>query len=322
MAGVQLYKSTDVGAPVLSGQNGALIALLDACLVNGYGAKPAAGWTKAFTGTNLAAYRNSLANGTGHYLSVDDAGGASGNAARIARMRGFEAMTAITTGTGPFPTVAQISAGLHVLKSDTADATPSPWIILADEHTFYLFTKPGPTYGGSWSGFMFGDFFSLKAGDAFRSCTIGRAAEFNPGAWPFDEDRLQDTAVVNATNVGHYKPRTFAGVAQVATVFGKHCTDLAKKNFVPYPNPVDGSIAQAQLALHEDLGNLGAVVGRLRGVWDCLHPEMSDLNDGDTYNGSGAQAGKTFLVLKPLGGTLGAIKMLLLEISNTWETST
>lgn len=55
--GVTVYRFDDAGAPTLSAAAGALISVLDACLVNGYGAKPAAGWTKAFSDTNQAAYR-------------------------------------------------------------------------------------------------------------------------------------------------------------------------------------------------------------------------------------------------------------------------
>ena len=36
MAQFQIYKSGDPGAPSLSGTVGSLVALLDACLVNGY----------------------------------------------------------------------------------------------------------------------------------------------------------------------------------------------------------------------------------------------------------------------------------------------
>ena len=38
-----VYRSDDAGAPNLTGAAGSLIAILDAVLVNGYGAKPAAG---------------------------------------------------------------------------------------------------------------------------------------------------------------------------------------------------------------------------------------------------------------------------------------
>src|SRR4051812_48257028 len=120
---VTLYKSTDAGAPVLTGQVGSLVALLDAVLVNGYGAKPAAGWTKAFAGANLAAYRVTAVGATGFYLDVVDSGLSGTLGARSARCRGFETMTALSTGTGAFPTVAVAVNGIQVFKSASLDAT-------------------------------------------------------------------------------------------------------------------------------------------------------------------------------------------------------
>lgn len=49
---VTVYRSTDAGAPVLSNSNGSLIAVLKACLVDGYSSKASAGWTAPFTGTS------------------------------------------------------------------------------------------------------------------------------------------------------------------------------------------------------------------------------------------------------------------------------
>jgi hypothetical protein len=54
---VRVYRSTDASAPVLTGQVGSLTALLDAVLVNGYGALSAAGWTIAQTTTNKRGYK-------------------------------------------------------------------------------------------------------------------------------------------------------------------------------------------------------------------------------------------------------------------------
>ena len=48
---VTVYRSTDASAPVLTGVAGAMKAVLDACLVNGYGAKAAAGWSAPFSAT-------------------------------------------------------------------------------------------------------------------------------------------------------------------------------------------------------------------------------------------------------------------------------
>ena len=52
-----IFKSTDSGAPVLDGQAGSLVTLLDACLVTGYGSKTALGWAKAFTASSRGVYR-------------------------------------------------------------------------------------------------------------------------------------------------------------------------------------------------------------------------------------------------------------------------
>src|SRR5277367_4813757 len=97
---ITVYKSSDASAPVLSGQAGAMAGVLDACLVNGYGSKAAAGWGTAFTGTNLRAYQP--ASGNRLYLALDDTGTTS------CRLTGYEAMSAVSTGTGPFPTSLQV----------------------------------------------------------------------------------------------------------------------------------------------------------------------------------------------------------------------
>ncbi len=47
---VTLYKSTDANAPVLCGQCGKMVQLLDAILVNGYAGKASQGWSIAYTG--------------------------------------------------------------------------------------------------------------------------------------------------------------------------------------------------------------------------------------------------------------------------------
>src|ERR1700692_1964892 len=121
---VTVYRSTDASAPVLTGSVGTLLTVLDAVLVNGYGAVSAAAWTKPFSNaSNVGCYKNSATDGTGFCLNVNDAGPGSGGA-REARMTGFETMSALSTGTGQFPTSAQLTIGIGSVvlrKSTTAD---------------------------------------------------------------------------------------------------------------------------------------------------------------------------------------------------------
>ena len=180
MTTVTIYRSTDRSAPTLEGVNGSLVALLDACLVNGYGSQSAAGWTIAYTTTNKRVYRNSTTDGTGFYLSVDDSG-PGGGGAREARMTGFQAATGIGAGTGQFPTSGQLGIGIGAVvcrKSTSADSTVRAWTLIADDTVFYLFTETGDlTSPVLPSLFMFGDFFSYGSSDAYRCLIVGRNQE-------------------------------------------------------------------------------------------------------------------------------------------------
>lgn len=148
MTTTRLYKSTDAGAPVLSGSLGALASLLKQCLVGvggvAYGSgiteKTAAGWSIPFedVATNLVVFRNSLAaGGSGCYARISD-NGAGSYGAREARMVVYGAMSDINTGTDPTPKPADRANGGPMRKSVDVSATARPWVLLADERTFYL----------------------------------------------------------------------------------------------------------------------------------------------------------------------------------------
>jgi hypothetical protein len=223
---VRIYRSSDASAPVLTGQVGKLTDLLDACLVNGYGAKTAAGWTIAFTTTNKRAYQQNTTgsnNPTGMCLYVDDTGPGAG-AAKEARVCGFETMSAITpTGTGQFPTSAQSAIGVGTLvvrKSNTADATARPWTLIANGQTIYLFIESGdnvnPALGTTT--FVFGDFKPYKTGDVYAVCIIGRTAENTASSSndPLHAFGMPPGSTVNYTLTntmyGHFIARHWTGV--------------------------------------------------------------------------------------------------------------
>lgn len=115
---------------------------------------PAAGWTKPYTGTNLAAYRLDTVAGTGGYLRVDDTGTTD------MRVVGYMAMSDVNTGTDPFPTSAQISGGGYFRKSSAASATTRPWIAIADDRFFYLAVNADGA--GTFEAYAFGDFCSFS----------------------------------------------------------------------------------------------------------------------------------------------------------------
>lgn len=299
-----VYRSTDVGAPGIDGQAGSLIAVLDACLVNGYGSQAAAGWTKPFAAANKGVYL-----GTGHYLDVDDSG-AGVATTQEATVRGYESMTAVATGTNPFPTVAQAAApGLYIRKSATATATARAWMLLADGETFHLFILTGDT-AGRYRSFSFGRFYSFLADDAYRSCILGHTTS-GTGSSGLDIGTLASGAssaisgVIFARNIAGTVGALAGGLVGVGSAIGSG----------PYngPNPADARIYLSRLFCSGASAAEG-LRGYVRGLYQIV--TAVGLADGDTFSGAGEFAGRSFLVLNRTAGG----GYLALETS-AWDSS-
>lgn len=330
--GVTLYKSTDASAPSLTGQVGSLTSLLDACLVNGYGSQAAAGWTIAYTGTNQRDYKQGSGS-NGYYLDVND------NAPTIAteaRMRGYEAMTALATGTNAFPTAAQSSFGTICRKSNTANSTARPWYMIADSTCFYLFVDTGDYTNPSYSAqFHFGDFFSYKSGDTNNTIIIGRIAENSAG----NQETLSTvvtsasstitptfSSITNASLVGHYIDRHWNGTggsigcskfSSILTGITSGCGPVGSGGAgLNYPNGPDGAMELAPIwVVHS-----GSIRGYLKGLWAPCH--YQPCGHGDTFSGTGNMNGKSFIALNTYGQNYSygySQGQLVVETSNTWS---
>lgn len=171
-----IYRSTDAGAPQLTGQAGSLVAVLDAVLVDGYGGgvdvKAPAGWTREFMASNKRVYRNSIAHGTGTYLRVDDTGSEQLAEPRIAWMRAYEVMSDVDTGINPCPMPSQLARGSSVFKSTVASSLSRAWTIIACNTYAYIFIDVAGETDDKWKGgglaaTFIGDYISLKTGDVF-----------------------------------------------------------------------------------------------------------------------------------------------------------
>lgn len=314
-ATVRVYKSTDTSAPVLTGQVGSLVALLDACLVNGYGSSTAAGWTKPYTATNKAVFY--MGAGTPRmYLDVDDSG------AQEARLVGYESMSAVATGTGPFPTAAQQSGGLYMRKSSTADATARPWLLIACERALYLFVPTAQaTYGATAATDMamaFGAFPSYKSGDAYNCFINAQVATGSAGARIAQVTGAAGSSF--AATSGIFVPRAYTQIG----------ASLAVSKIVPgtttgtpmgayggaYPDPVTGGFRLARVLICEPDGSANVVErGYMPGFWGVIHNLPAAFYD--TFGGSGALAGKSF-ILPPVyqNGTVGRGA---LEYAGSWD---
>lgn len=331
---VRVYRSTDASAPTLNGTVGALCTVLDAVLVNGYGSQTAAGWSIAYTGTNLRAYRMATSGNTGFYLDVNDAAPAT---AKEARVRGYETMSALSTGTGPFPTAAQLTNGIFLRKSNTADSTARVWTIVADGSVFYLFIESGDQVNPTWAlAFMFGDFFSYKASDAYRCMIIGRVTENS--ATLTHENFTTVSGGATAIPAGHFLARSFTGLGGAITCFklndtvrsmstawtglgssatiggGDQGATQGVSGLVSFPNPADNGLYMAPVWLVHN----GATRGYLKGLWSpCA---IRPFGHADTFSGSGNLSGKSFLVQNVPSMVVASVNgQVFIETSDTWS---
>ncbi|MGH8430268.1 MAG: hypothetical protein ACREUF_07675 [Solimonas sp.] len=186
---VRHYHSTDAGAPILTGQAGSLISLLDAILVNGYDSKPGLGWTIAYSSGDKRAYRLNSATQSGRYLRVDDSN------AQYAIVNAYNAMTDVDTGTGGFPSTA---TARYWRKSASSDAVARAWDAYGDEAFLYLFVKWSTTAVYLHAVYTFGDLVPLADNPGVVSVMTGYQA--NNSTFPYQSSG--DFLNPNMTNAG------------------------------------------------------------------------------------------------------------------------
>lgn len=318
---VSVYLSSDASAPTLTGQASSLVGVLDACLVNGYGAKSAAGWAKEFTAANLAVYRPP--SGTRFRLRVDDSG------SQEARLIGYREMSAVSVGTDPFPTPSQFSGGLYSRKSETADTTARSWMLVASERCFYFFPHSNaadffsdPTYTHISGQFFFGDIDTVKPGDTSHCLIIGGTSASTSSAAALGG--LSRSTGFSATS-GHYLAQSYVQLGSAVRAQKvpladptslTTCIGASGSTYPFYPDPVTGGILLTRAAITEgtDLGTRIAIRGFLPGLWIPLHHLPG--SHGDVVAGSGEFLGKTFQMLNIAAGTTNG--RCAMEISDTW----
>lgn len=285
-----VFKSTDAGAPQLTGQVGSLVALLDAVLVSGYGvgteSRPGAGWALAFSGLNKRVYRNDPALFSGAYLRVDDSNTVAGSNARAAHVRAFETMTEIDAGQNGAPTVAELANGDTWTKSLTLNAVIRPWVVIATAKWFYLFVDIGD-YGMRFAIPQFaGDLDSFVPGDRYAFCVSSGL-----GGGPHSGGSLVPSYVLYATSAfyqevtagrGAYILRAASGVVGAVSLTPglPRTTNSASATTSSfgggggaYPSVISGGLFAEEVLMRE---RANVARGRLPNCYAPLHPRPFD----------------------------------------------
>ncbi len=132
--GFKYFHSGQPGAPVLTGEVGKLIDVLDWALDVG---DAVLGFEKVFSGTNAAVYRSRY--GVRPYLDVNDNGVLAG-LGRDARLRGYESMSGLGVGDSPFPLLTSV-ATVCQRKSQLATSAPRAYRGIKTAEMLVLFVN-------------------------------------------------------------------------------------------------------------------------------------------------------------------------------------
>lgn len=252
-----------------------------------------AGWAKEFIGTNKAVYRApASADGCRLYLRVDDTFG------RNARVVGYETMTDVDTGEGPFPTSTQLPGGGWWPKSDSADSTARAWTVIADDRGFYLHMGTGNANGDSGSVWGFGDFASYKSGDAYASM-LASSEDDRSAHWGVLVYALEYTSNSQYLRCA----RSFTGLAGAILLRktpeffmnGDAISGAGYGVVTTYPNGPNNGLILSRIALSED----GVCLrGNTRGAYITPQNCHASFTRNTVIDGAGDMAGRKLLAVK------------------------
>lgn len=256
-----------------------------------------AGWLSPFTDTNIAVYQSAAVESTKMFMRIDDTG------TTAFRLRGYEAMSGASTGSGLFPVDAQISGGGWCNKSSVANATPVKWTLVADARGGYLSVVGySASAAGTESGrtVFFGDFQPYRTGGDPYAFALGCGNSATAGNW-------QDSTGVcdQESGTSQYTPRPYHGLG---TAFGQSShaesggSTLSGRDdtFGKFPSEVDGGLMLSRRFL---VGALGAVRGVYPGLYTVPQSEVGLAFAPRTLqSGAGPLAGRKLIAVGGGGG--------------------
>ena len=276
-----------------------------------------AGWEKLYTGTNKAVYRSTHVQSAKHCLRVDDTGTMS------ARVIGYETMTDVDSGVGPFPTAVQLSGGGYVHKSTSANTTAVGYAFAADPRIVYWCPMPGTAWGSADSYAVanvrgFGDPIALApGGDAWVTLLSSGGSTFTEYSSLSGGESETVGALVMARPlsgiggavVGSAKP--YVGSRTRRSGFDSEALGAAL-------SPVDGSLRLSRMYVGEGTGNQITPRAEVPGVWYLPYNNASSLLPRGTIV-QGADGRKLLAIVTGGATNFTQRGAALIDITGPWR---
>lgn len=280
-----------------------------------------AGWEKLYSGTNKAVYRSTDVQSAKHCLRVDDTG------TTTARVVGYETMTDVDTGVGPFPTAAQFSGGGHWWKSIAATTTTRDYFFAADPRMLLAAPRPNGVSGALSANVRgFGDPIALApSGDAWTTVLSYAGSNNSSG---FEYGAFSGANAAASSTGGAAFARAFSGLGSAALcrpvneagepyqMSGRHAAGLG-----PGPSSIDGQIKLARAMMAEQTP-YSAPRCVIPGVF-CVPQLVADgmFSSSTVIDGSGALAGRKMLsvVVSQAASASSNLGVAFIDITGPWR---
>lgn len=283
---------------------------------------PQSAWQKVFSATNRAAYRSTHVQSNGHYLYVDD------SALMFARVIGYEEMSDIDTGVGPFPTPAQLSGGGYWHKSTASNNNAAKYRLFADERFLITAWMPGvanvetrfsaPPYG-------FGDpEYLMPGGDAWGTI-LSSLSSSSTSSSAAESSLSSSSAASSLSTSAIFAPRGAGGLGSCVLIDSRsfcgtggsgsdlHCGQA--------PSSIDGKIMMARLFLKEQ-GTSMPPRALTPGIRYIPQSGVSSIaQDGDILDGNAELAGRRLMVLPSYSNYSSSLTdwRYLVDITGPWR---
>ncbi len=282
-----------------------------------------AGWQELFAGTlaNVIALKPTAVEATGCVLRIDD------TTTSTARIVGYESMSDVNTGAGPFPTTAQVSGGLYLPKSDLTTSAARPWRMYVTSRAIILAVAPNSAQPASYGVYVLGDFPSNKGVDPY-ACIVsgGGTGVTSSSSASLVWDGSAGVSFPASSNFGCYAARGALGLGGAVGVAKLGPLAAAARAFsgatgyalatLSFPNPSDNSLRLGPVDLY--IG--GDLRGVLPGVYHSPQPVVMGgyFSVGQRVAGQGVYEGRVFeaITVGDPGGAAAGV--LFVDVTGPW----
>lgn len=284
---------------------------------------PHPSWERAFSGTELAAYRSIHAASSGFCYRVADPAGL------VISVRGYESMTDVDTGVAPFPSlVMQGGNGVFFPKTNANNATAIPYVIAADHRAVVINIAPAVSSNAAYGSYFphgFGAAIALAPGGdpwaefvagAVNATVNGYANGNHRGS--LIENAFHDTYLAGGMQALARPPTGLGGAVQTATrsYIGNPSTSSGGVSgndpvLGSAPAAIDGKLVFSRMFFR--MAAAGNVEPRalVPGVYYCPQTQaLAAVGAMSTVEGTGELAGHRLLCLptyRPYNGPSGGV---------------